>query len=547
MKHKLYNFFTTDNNSGYKLKEDWLRKNHNDLYEQILPNSKDKEIPFKEKIWLFINDLNDRPKCSVCGSSCKFNRGFKDGYSEYCSSKCANKSEKTKTKKSKTFKRKTEKEKNKINQQRKKTNQKKYGVDNPFKLKEFQDKQKETVFLKYGCDNVFKFSETKEKIKEWNLKKYGVDHPSKNPLEHKKRIEKQKNNAKTKLKNLIFNTFSNKNFYIRINGDVITFNDFCEEHKEFEITKNNFHSRKRISHNICTKCFPINELSSFAEKEIGLFIFKEFGTKPKKIRIESREIDLFLPNEKFGVEYNGLYWHSDRYVDKNDHLNKTKICEKQGIKLIQVFEDEWRDKQEIVKSMIRNKLKLNKIKLYARNTTLKHVETKEAIEFLNVNHIQGGVGSKIKLGLYYNEELVSLMTFGKKRVAMGNKSNNCDEYEMLRFCNKLNHSIVGGASKLLSFFEKTYKPKSIISFADRRYSNGDLYNKIGFKFIGETKPNYFYFEKNKNVRRHRFKFRKDVLVKMGYDPSLSEREIMNQRGFLRIYDCGQLKYQKTYD
>jgi hypothetical protein len=135
------------------------------------------------------------------------------------------------------------------------------------------------------------------------------------------------------------------------------------------------------------------------------------------------------------------------------------------------------------------------------------------------------------------------MTFGKKRIALGNKFNVEGEYEMYRFCNKLNTQIIGGASKLLSYFIKTYKPKSILTFANRRYSQGNLYKQLGFKFIENTKPNYYYFLAGDIKRLNRFKFRKDVLVREGYDKDKSEHEIMLERGYLRIYDCGNMKFQ----
>jgi hypothetical protein len=164
-------------------------------------------------------------------------------------------------------------------------------------------------------------------------------------------------------------------------------------------------------------------------------------------------------------------------------------------------------------------------------------------DFLEANHIQGFVGSKVKIGLFYDNELVSLMTFGKKRVALGNKEQIEGEYEMLRFCNKLNTSVIGGASKLLSYFIKTYKPKSILSFANRRYSNGGLYEKLGFKHIGNTQPNYWYFKIHEYTLHYRFKFRKDVLVREGFDKNKTEHQIMAERGYFKIYDSGNMKFK----
>jgi hypothetical protein len=131
------------------------------------------------------------------------------------------------------------------------------------------------------------------------------------------------------------------------------------------------------------------------------------------------------------------------------------------------------------------------------------------------------------------------MTFGCLRKSMGNNSIE-DAYELFRFCNKLNTTVIGGADKLLKYFIKTYKPNEIISYADRRWSQGQLYKKLGFEFIHNSKPNYFYI--NNCKREYRFKYRKDVLVKEGFDKNKTEREIMEERGFNRIYDCGNKKY-----
>ncbi len=247
---------------------------------------------------------------------------------------------------------------------------------------------------------------------------------------------------------------------------------------------------------------------------------------------------MLIPEYNLAIEFNGLYWHSEIYKDKNYHLNKTQQCEAKKIKLIHIFEDEWLFKKDIVKSRLINILGLTPNKIYARKTIIKEISPKESKEFLDFNHIQGNVNAKIKLGLYYDNELVSIMTFGKGRIIMGGNSN---QYELLRFCNKLNTTVIGGADKLLKYFIKTYQPKEIISYADRRWSQGDLYEKLGFNFIHNSKPNYFYI--NQNIREYRFKYRKNILVKEGYDINKTERDIMLERKIYRIYDCGAKLYK----
>jgi hypothetical protein len=238
-----------------------------------------------------------------------------------------------------------------------------------------------------------------------------------------------------------------------------------------------------------------------------------------------------------------LYWHSEVYVDKNYHLNKTKLCEDKNIRLIHIFEDEWLFKQEIVKSRLKNILGLTENKVYARKTIIKEVSTKESNNFLNENHIQGPVNSKINLGLYHNNELVSVMCFNKPRVGIGSKY---DGYELSRFCNKLNTIVIGGADKLLKYFVNIHNPKQIISYADRRWSQGDLYEKLGFEKTKINKANYSYII-NKQ-RKHRFNYRKNVLKKQGFNTTnKTEHQIMLERKIYRIYDCGTITYKKTFN
>jgi hypothetical protein len=313
----------------------------------------------------------------------------------------------------------------------------------------------------------------------------------------------------------------------------------CPIHGEF---KQRCDSHKQG--NGCNKCS--NNGTSEFEKEVGLFM-KENGIIIKnndKTILNGKEIDILIPSHNVAIECNGLYWHSEEYIDKNYHLNKTELCEKQGIQLIHIFEDEWLFKKEIVKSRLLNILGLTTRKIYARKTEIIEVTNEEARDFLNINHIQGYSNSKIKLGLYYNNELVSLMTFGGLRKVMGQKQIE-GSFELIRFCNQLNTTVIGGADKLLKHFIKIYKPKEVISYADRRWSMGGLYEKLGFNFVKNTTQNYFYLI-NKN-REYRFKYRKDVLISQGFDSSISEHKIMLSRGIYRVYDCGNKKYSLIFD
>ena len=258
--------------------------------------------------------------------------------------------------------------------------------------------------------------------------------------------------------------------------------------------------------------------------------------------INPLELDIYLPFKNVAIEYDGLYWHSSKKINKNYHLNKTELCEKQGVRLIHIFEDEWINKKDIVKSRLSNILGLTENTIYARKCIIKEVSFTENKDFLEENHIQGNVNGKYRYGLYYNNELVSLMTFGSKRKSLGSTSE-ADVYELLRFCNKLNTVVIGGASKLLKYFIEKHKPKEIISYCDRRWSQGEMYEKLGFKLDHISKPNYFYIVNGK--RENRFKYRKSELVKQGFDKNMTEEEIMNKRKIKKIYDCGTKVYKLT--
>lgn len=288
----------------------------------------------------------------------------------------------------------------------------------------------------------------------------------------------------------------------------------------------------------CNKC---TSSISKAEFEINNFILN-LGLKTitsSMSIIKPNQLDIYIPSEKIAIEYNGLYWHSEEFINKNYHLNKTVLCENKNIQLIHIFEDEWLFKKSIVKSRLINLFGLTSNKIYGRKCLIKEISSNYSKAFLDENHIQGNINSSINIGLFYNNELVSLMTFNKPRLGIG---TTYDGYELSRFCNKLNTSVIGGADKLLQYFIKIYHPKQIISYADRRWSQGGLYEKLGFIKTNINKPNYSYII-GKN-RKHRFGFRKEILKKYGFDiKNKTEHQIMLDRGINRIYDCGTITYK----
>lgn len=313
--------------------------------------------------------------------------------------------------------------------------------------------------------------------------------------------------------------------------DKLTF--ICKEHGEFQQD-----AYSHLDGCGCPVC-SIEKGKSNKEEELYQYIKSVYNGKIRKndrLTINPLELDITLPNENLSFELDGLYWHSEvKISDPNYHLSKTEQCKEKGITLIHIFEDEYDNKKEIVYSKIKNLLGLTDRRIFGRKTVVKSIDAQTCRAFLEENHLQGNVYSKYRYGLYYNDELVSVMTFGVPRKNLNGKQTE-GLYEMVRFCNKLNTSVVGGASKLLKKFIKEVHPTEIISYCDRRWSDGKLYRELGFELSHTTKPNYFYVVKDK--RENRFSYRKDVLVKEGFSKDKTEHEIMLERKIYRIYDCG---------
>lgn len=261
----------------------------------------------------------------------------------------------------------------------------------------------------------------------------------------------------------------------------------------------------------------------------------------------NRELDIVIPERNIAIEYCGLYWHSDVYKDSSYHKDKYDRCKEKGIRLITIFEDEWIHKKKIVLSKIRHILGYNKEKIYARKCNVKIIDSKTRNTFLNKYHIQGGDKASYSFGLFYDNDLVAVISFSKMNIAKGGKHQE-NVYELSRFATS--KSVVGGFSKLLKHFETVVNPTKLITYADCRWSMGDVYEKNGFIYDKCTVPNYWYISPRFIHRIHRYNFRKQLLKSKFpdfYDDSLSEMKIMSLAGYQKIWDCGHLKYIKNYN
>ena len=601
--------------SGNLLQERSIKKNYHEEYVKIMTYTGHLEVPFIQRLWLYVHQSNTVPVCKTCKSASS-NFDWKKGYSGFCSRHCALNNEdikeKMKASRLKTSMSKYGTEhpmktevnrqklsdikmsydddtKKRIAEKRENTNLKKYGSKNPTQNKEIQEKRtlsfktnieqwkssyratsiakygtehpwsaesvretyRATMVALYGKDNPLKVEELKEKIRATNTERYGHScifktDKSKNRIVEKYGHENVWSNREVieKIKKVRTDNYLKRlsekipNF-VRLENDtfIIKCND-CND--EYSIARSVYF--KRVQHGIktCTNCNKVYS-KNHTQSIIYDFILElaPDAIINDRTLLNGKEIDIYIPSKQIAIEYNGVYWHSDIYVDDTYHRNKTELCELLGIQLIHLYEDDWDMKSEIVKSRIKNLLGLSDRKIHARKCDLRLVNSKESNLFLESNHIQGRINSKFSYGLYYEEELVSLMTFGSLRKSLGQDSAE-NRYEMLRFCNSLNTNVIGAAGRLFAAFVREYSPTEIISYADRSWSRGSLYYKLNFTLVDKGNPNYWYIIDG--VRMHRYGYRKDVLVRQGYDPNKTEKQIMIDRGIYRLYDSGSLKF-----
>ncbi len=453
----------------------------------------------------------------ICGTPTKF-LGLGAGYRKYCSNACAYHDPDVVNKRESTM-------------------MNRYGAITVGASEDIQIKIRNVLRNKYGVDNVSKLQIVKDKIKYTNELKYGVSYAFNTDIakttRHNNRITEMKTKYLHELVNFnceLIDTINDVDDNTIVKYQCHNCNSIMNESWQFFVL-----CRLDRNYTPCINCLPKPTGTSFHENDIAEYI-KSLGVDIKRnVRdiIPPRELDILIPELNIAIEFNGLYFHSELYKDSLYHYSKTNDCIKKGIHLIHIYEDDWCNKQDIVKSRICNLLNIS-TRIYARKCVVKSVNSLDCNLFLDANHIQGKCRSMYRYGLYHNDELISIMTFGKSRFS--------DEFELIRFCNNLNTTVVGGASKLFSYFINHNSINSVISYADRSWSLGNLYKQLGFEFDSITNVGYSYINDNTNTRENRIKFQKHKLVAEGYDKNMTEHEIMLSRKIYRIYDSGHLKY-----
>ena len=517
------------------------------------------------------HDIFDVVKCIYCGQPLKVENAI-CGKHHYCSKKCADLDPEKVKKQKHTCLDKYGTTTPLLNDECKKktveTCRKKFGNDmfagsdeykkrvhSAFGRKEVQEKSRQTLVSRYGEDyGKVLFEKRKDDVIKRNMDKYGVPYVLMDP-------EKQKQSHDTMEEKYGARYFwqsdeNNKLKYSRMYDRILTWSDYViplftrEDYGGFNgdyrwrcvKCGNEFIQRIYITglgHDRCVPrcphCFPLAS-ASIAEIEVADFVKEVYGGEVKQhvqtLLDERYELDIVIPDKRIAIEYDGCYWHNDEHHGSDYHLMKTEKCIKAGYHLIHVFEHEWNSRKDIVKDRIKSVLGIYDRRIYARKCNVMEIDSKTANEFLDANHLQGGDHSSVRLGLFHENELVAVMTFGRPRF------NEHYDWELIRFASLLGTQVAGGAGKMLSFFRNGHAG-SIISYADRRYSNGELYSAIGFRLDHVTDPSYCYVGGNRVYSRYQCQ-RRNLPNRLGdrFDENLTEEENMEFNGFAKLYDCG---------
>ena len=528
----------------------------------------DKEYKSPEighRVYHIREDLSQIPMCHCC-SPRKFHR-LKEGYFSTCGKKeCKNLS------KVKSFKKTIEekygdsyfKEGSLVREKYKSTMISKYGVDHNFKSKEIRDNIKSTLEEKYGVDSPLKNKQILEKrnltcenrygtldflnsskSKETNYARYGFTNPMKNEEISKKVKESSSRTKREYLKEKL------KKYSI----DLI---DYSTERCDISCSKCDsdsflhsvtLNAKLRSEIDPCPKCNPNLFNRSALEEEMVGYIRSIYSGE---IRCNDRsvfsgspkfsECDVYLPGLQICFEFNGLYWHSEIYKNKKYHQEKSEFLSNRGINLYHIWEDDWNYKKDIVKSMMCSSIGKYERKIFARKCQILEVPKKEYKKFCEDNHLKGYCPASKVIGLYFMEELVSLMSFSKTRKLIESK-NTLYDYELIRSCTKLNTVVVGGVSKIIKNFINSYG-KSLVTYCDISFSpdySKTSYSKCGFKLVSKTDPGYYWVIDGK--KSNRLNWTKKKLISLGHDPKETGDSIMNSMGYYKIWDCGNYKFE----
>ena len=407
------------------------------------------------------------------------------------------------------------------------TTQRKYGTDSYFKTDEFKINREILSLQKYGTPSPMQSDVIKNRIKRENIERYGVDTYLKtDEFKEKSKATKLKNRTLPFYKKELYDVFISydafKNWVSENFNETPTARDISNK-----IGYNEGNVLKRVHELNAEKLINMNSHISSYEKEITNML-KNWGVSNIELSnrtiLDGKEIDIYLPAYKIGIEFNGNFWHSDFKLENTYHQEKSLLAESKGVFLYHIFEYEWYNNKEKIKNHLKDILNINIKTLYARKCVLKEISNKEKTEFLKENHLQGNDKSSIFIGLYYNNELMTVMTFGKARYSQ--KAS----YELFRYCTKAGYRVIGGASKMFKYFVDKYLniiDTTVVSYCNISKSQGKIYSTLGFASGKISDPNYIWW--NPSTKEVKTKYTTKVK---------NEASTMHKNGFFKICDAG---------
>ena len=346
-------------------------------------------------------------------------------------------------------------------QKRIETNIERYGVENPAATDAVRKKMRETCLERYGYEYAAMCPEVRQKAKETSMQRYNRENKTQAHLsEESIKILSSRETLREFM--IVNNIHTVRELTLALGrGSMPKVGDYLHKYDSWDL---------------------INPKESYQEFEIMSFV-RSLGIscyKDKSV-LKPYEIDCYCPEYKIGIEFNGIYWHSNLQKEKDYHIKKSKLAEQKGVRLIHIYENEWEDARirPILESML--KIAFGKVenRIYARNCEIREITNKEAKPFNEANHLQGHRNAQITYGLFYKGELVQLMSFSRHKKY---------EWEIIRGCPGSNNVVVGGVSKLFKHFVRENNPNQVFSYADFNKFDGEGYLALGMKFIGYSGP-----------------------------------------------------------
>ena len=430
----------------------------------------------------------------------------------------------------------------------KRTKLEKYGDENYNNL----DAMKKTCVERYGVDNVQKDPVIRAKWTETHRLRYGVDHPSKQ-ADWKEIMSSSTFKQSHKLS--MFKKFytSEKFKYFVPCFDIDDYAGVTVEFNrpyKFKCLRCDLQTDFNLASHANLRCPNCDMDSSIFQTEVIDYIRSILPNQPIVINnravISPLELDIYIPSKNLAIETNGIYYHSEVSGTKNSayHINKTRLCAAKGIRLVHIFETEWTQRGDAIKSVINHLLGIVPAISYSVDECeVREINSSDKSKFLEHHNIYGNDTSMVKLGLFREKEVVSVMTFSKFKFLNNNR------WEISRYCATV--SVDGGMKKLFDYFSSVYKPDLVTVYADRRYFSGQSFLPLGFSFTENTPPAYYYIIDAYDSLENPVNWQKSKLSRKlkTFDATLSEWENMKINGFDRIWDCGHSKWiwksQKT--